>query len=94
MSDQELHPVFEGLTTDGDVVVLFRPAAADVDPDETSYLPVHVVPYDDPGNPHVASEDCHCLPRIGMETHSNAVFWVIRHGDARDRTTPLGITPK
>ncbi|ANA86695.1 hypothetical protein BH772_gp010 [Gordonia phage Bachita] len=91
MTSQALHPVFEGFTPDGDVLVAFRPSAASVQPEETSYQSVHVVPLSDPDNPHVASEDCHCFPRIGMETSENSVFWVIRHGSAKDRDTPLGI---
>ncbi|QAU06529.1 hypothetical protein SEA_WILLIAMBOONE_8 [Gordonia phage WilliamBoone] len=91
MTNPDLHPVFEGFTPEGDALVAFRPAAADVQPDQTSYLPVHVVPLSDPANPHMASEDCHCFPRIGMETHENSVYWVIRHGGAKERDSDLGI---
>ncbi|ANA86351.1 hypothetical protein BH762_gp008 [Gordonia phage OneUp] len=91
MSDVELYPMYEGTTVDGDVIVSFTPRARDVKSDETSYRPIHVVPFDDPGNPHVASEDCFCIPRLVMETTEKAVYWVYRHGGAKERTGPLGI---
>ncbi|QBP33228.1 hypothetical protein SEA_BRUTONGASTER_6 [Gordonia phage BrutonGaster] len=91
MTNEELYPLYEGVTSDGDVIVSFYPQAREKGTDETSYRPIHVVPMNDPDNPHVASEDCFCIPRLAMEETEKAVYWVYRHGWAKERTQPLGI---
>ncbi len=97
MEKQEHYAVYEGITPSGDVVVVVYTT-----PNESGgvvqtsgyHVPVHLVPAQQDrvdGVLHETSEDCPCVPRIGMERDeaSGNTYWVIRHGAARDSTYPV-----
>lgn len=90
MTKQEHYAVYEGLTPEGDVMVIVyeTPSQSGVASTEGYHVPVHLVPVQGEAMIHETSEACPCTPRISMETDdvSNNTYWVIRHGGTKEST--------